>query len=124
VVSIIKHHPILDSIIVCIFIFLLGFELPEIVLEQQIKHQTQELLNRNDVSRYGTDQASKVYLKQHPHLKLLDVTDSQGQAGKLSYHLGTTSINMDLGINVYNYSNLPYSKIKIESIKVWIHPKK
>ncbi len=122
--ALIKRHLIFSSIIFFICIFLFGFELPEIFLEQQIKYQTQEILNRNDFYRYCTDKASKTYLKQHPHLKLIDVSDEQGQTDKLSYHLGTTSTNIGLGINVYHYSNLPYSKIKIDSIKVWIHPQK
>jgi len=113
---------IFSTIIVCILIFLLGFELPEIFLEQQIKWQTQEILNRNEADKYVKDSTSKTYLKQHPHLKLIDVSDEQGQKDNLSYHLGTTSTNIGLGINVYHYSYLPYSKIKIDSIKVWTHP--
>jgi len=113
---------IFSTITVCILIFLLGFELPEIFLEQQIKWQTQEILNRNDADKYVKDSTSKTYLKQHQHLKLIDVSDEQGQKDNLSYHLGTTSTNIGLGINVYHYSYLPYSKIKIDSIKVWTHP--
>jgi len=113
---------IFSIIIICILIFLLGFELPEIFLEQQIKWQTQEILNRNEADKYVKDSTSKTYLKQHQHLKLIDVSDEQGQKDNLSYHLGTTSTNIGLGINVYHYSYLPYSKIKIDSIKVWTHP--
>lgn len=114
-----KHHLFLTILLIPISIFLFGFEIPDILMTTQIKVQTQNILNQNNASEYGTDDFSREFLTHH-HLKLTDVTDSQGSTGHQSYHVGSTKTGDTLGIYVYNYfPDSPYSKTKIDSIKVW-----
>lgn len=97
--------------------------LPDIVVTNQIKHQTQRLLNTHQAYKLGYDAFSVKYLKQHPTLKLTDVSDNQGSYNNLEYHLGQTANNQKLGlIIIQKYPNVPYSKITIHSIRIWNNP--
>jgi len=115
------EHPFLFTMGLLTILFLTLFEIPEIILESQIKIQTQRILDRSDSFKFGTDLYSQSFLKHHPHLKLTDVTDEQGASGHLFYHVGETADNHKLGINVYYFepSIFNYSNTKIQSIKVW-----
>jgi len=115
-----KRHPLVVVLLLFIILFLALFEIPEILLETQIKIQTQQILNRSDSYQFGTDNYSRHFLKNHPHLKLADVTDQQGSNGHSFYHVGKTSDDHILGLYVY-YSDLNpfYSNTKIQRIKVW-----
>lgn len=111
---------ILILLISLLLIILFCFPMPELVLEQQIKNQTNEILYSNSAPNYGLDQQSKTYLRIHRHIQLTDVTDNQGSNGATSYHVGTTTTGLSLGIYVqHTHLQAPYSKIKIKSIKVW-----
>lgn len=100
-----------------LFIFLV---LPEIVATNQTKHQTQWLLNTHQAYKLGYDAFSVKYLKQHPTLKLTDVSDNQGSYDNWEYHLGQTANGQKLGlIIIKKYPGVPYSKITIHSIRVW-----
>jgi len=117
----IKRHSFLFILGILIALFLTLFEIPEVLLEIQIKIQTQRILNRSDAFRFATDEYSQAFLKEHPHLKLTDVSDQQGSNGHSFYHLGTTSDKHRLGIYVYYFDPgyFPYSNTNIQTIKVW-----
>lgn len=95
--------------------------LPNIFLSQQIEQQTNHILNSSSSYLYGYDEQSRIFLEQHPHLKINNVTESQGWVNShLDYHVASTINKRQLGIIVYHYDpGLPFSKIKIHSIRVW-----
>ena len=108
---------IISSLLLGILFWLI---VPEIVLEEQILYQTRQILDRSDSVEFAKDQSSYDYLKKHPQLYLVDVTDAQGSNGNESYHVGTLKNGSSLGIYVHHdHPNIPFSKITIRNIKVW-----
>lgn len=95
--------------------------LPDIFLAQQIQQQTNQILSSPISYHYGYDEQSRIFLEQHHHLKIKNVTESQGWVNNHSdYHVGSTISDQKVGIIVYHYNpDLPFSKIKIRSIQVW-----